>query len=66
VFTAHHVLAALLVGALIGAAAAYYALSRREVERERLYVPEGYDVVPLPPQVFDVMVERAQRAVGGV
>jgi CRISPR/Cas system-associated protein Csm6 len=65
-YTLQHVVAAMLVGALIGAAAVYYILSRRVVEeKERLYVPEGYDVVQLPPYVFDVIVERSERVVHG-
>jgi CRISPR/Cas system-associated protein Csm6 len=65
-YTLQHVVAAMLVGALIGAAAVYYILSQRVVEeKERLYVPEGFDVVQLPPYVFDVIVERSERVVRG-
>ena len=65
-YTLQHVVAAMLLGGIVGAAAAYYIVSRRRVEeKERLYVPEGYDVVQLPPYVFDVIVERSERVVRG-
>ena len=65
-FTIYHVVGAWALGMGAGLLAGYLAAKRGRERQVVLYVPEGFELSPAPPEAVDLAVWRTRKVVAGV
>jgi len=65
-FTVYHVVGAWALGMGAGLLAGYLAAKRGREKQVVLYVPEGFELSPAPPEAVDLAVWRTRKVVAGV
>ena len=64
-YTVYHMVGAWALGMGAGLLAGYLAAKRRE-KQVVLYVPEGFELSPAPPETVDLAVWRTRKVTAGV